>query len=341
MSPRPTLSIGLPTFNRAHYLAHTLDTLLGQTHGDFELVAVDNASTDDTWDILQRHARQDRRLRVFRNDTNLGISANCTLAFQHTTGDFFVYAGDDDPWREDRLAVLADLLGRDSQVDAVYTGLQLIDAEGRSLPLNSRPMPASSKGVRARYRHAAYLDTRLVLGLFRKSLLKGQPPIRQLLPGNDAYVDATLLLTLLLCREVRHSPEPTLFKRAHADKAWQGDPTQGAEAYRQFVKAHWAYGTLAQRMVAQAPLSPAEKAATRLGLAAGFYRAFFKSLRKYAVQPGVSPAMAAAFHRELALFAEEQHWRYGRGVLWSVTHLWPWLSPAARRTGLVDRTPPG
>ena len=69
---KPRLSIGLPVYNGADYLAQSLDALLGQTFEDFELIISSNASTDQTDDICQAYAARDRRIRFFRQPTNIG-----------------------------------------------------------------------------------------------------------------------------------------------------------------------------------------------------------------------------------------------------------------------------
>src|SRR6266699_7264296 len=72
----PRLRIGLPVYNGEDYLAESLEALLGQTYEDFELIISDNASTDGTADICRRYAKQDSRIRYFRQSRNLGLARN-------------------------------------------------------------------------------------------------------------------------------------------------------------------------------------------------------------------------------------------------------------------------
>ncbi len=69
MSPR--VSIGMPVYNGAPFLAETLDSWLAQDMGDFELIVSDNASTDDTPRILEEYSRRDERLRIQRRSENV------------------------------------------------------------------------------------------------------------------------------------------------------------------------------------------------------------------------------------------------------------------------------
>lgn len=72
----PRVSILVPAFNREHLLAECLLSALHQSLGDFELVVVDNASTDGTWEVCKRVAATDPRVRIFRNNTNIGPVRN-------------------------------------------------------------------------------------------------------------------------------------------------------------------------------------------------------------------------------------------------------------------------
>ena len=72
----PRLTIGLPVYNGQNYLAESLDSLLGQSYEDFELLISDNASTDGTADICRRYEQQDPRIRYIRLPHNIGLAPN-------------------------------------------------------------------------------------------------------------------------------------------------------------------------------------------------------------------------------------------------------------------------
>ncbi|HET6324545.1 MAG TPA: glycosyltransferase, partial [Planctomycetaceae bacterium] len=76
MSAAPPISIGMPVFNGEKYIVEALDSILGQTYSDFELIISDNASNDRTAEICQEFARKDQRIRYFRQSTNLGAPRN-------------------------------------------------------------------------------------------------------------------------------------------------------------------------------------------------------------------------------------------------------------------------
>ena len=100
----PRLSIGLPVYNGADYLAQSLDSLLGQTYEDFELILSSNASTDATDDICRAYAARDSRIRFFRQPTNIGAVPNHYFVFEQATGELFKWASGDDLYARDLLA---------------------------------------------------------------------------------------------------------------------------------------------------------------------------------------------------------------------------------------------
>ena len=70
------ISIALASFNGSNYIREQLDSILFQTYQDFELVICDDCSTDDTWRILEEYAQKDSRIKIFKNETNLGFKKN-------------------------------------------------------------------------------------------------------------------------------------------------------------------------------------------------------------------------------------------------------------------------
>ena len=79
--PRDVLvSIGLPVYNGSNYVAEAIESVLTQTYKNFELIISDNASTDSTQEICQKFAKQDDRIRYYRNAKNLGAGANMIAA---------------------------------------------------------------------------------------------------------------------------------------------------------------------------------------------------------------------------------------------------------------------
>lgn len=92
----PTVSVGMPVYNGADYLAQAIESVLHQTYGDFELLIQDNASTDETAEICRAYAAQDARIDYARNPDNVGAINNFNLVFQRARGRYFKWAAHDD-----------------------------------------------------------------------------------------------------------------------------------------------------------------------------------------------------------------------------------------------------
>jgi glycosyltransferase involved in cell wall biosynthesis len=94
--PVPPLSIILPNYNHAEFLPRCLEAFLGQSFGDFELIVVDDASTDDSFELLQEYARGDSRIRLYRNSENQGVVGTLNRALSYCRGEFVHGAASDD-----------------------------------------------------------------------------------------------------------------------------------------------------------------------------------------------------------------------------------------------------
>ncbi len=94
--PVPRLSVGMPAYNSADYIADAIESILAQSFTDFELIISDNASTDDTQRICEAFAARDGRVRYFRNVRNIGASDNYNAVFHHARGEYFKWASSND-----------------------------------------------------------------------------------------------------------------------------------------------------------------------------------------------------------------------------------------------------
>jgi len=94
----PRLSIGMPVYNASRSVARALESLLAQDFGDFELIVSDNASSDGTRELVQIYADRDRRIRMLRQQSNLGAHANFGCVLGQACGEYFMFAAADDRW---------------------------------------------------------------------------------------------------------------------------------------------------------------------------------------------------------------------------------------------------
>jgi len=84
----PKVSILIPVYNREKFISECIQSALDQTFADFEVVVVDNASDDGTWQICQQFAAKDPRVRIFQNDTNIGPVRNWLACVEKARGEY-------------------------------------------------------------------------------------------------------------------------------------------------------------------------------------------------------------------------------------------------------------
>jgi glycosyltransferase involved in cell wall biosynthesis len=94
----PLLSVTVMTYNRAGTLRETLDSVLPQAAGrpEIEVLVSDNASTDETWEVMRQYCERYPGLRHSRNPTNVGFDGNVVACLENATGEYVAYMSDDD-----------------------------------------------------------------------------------------------------------------------------------------------------------------------------------------------------------------------------------------------------
>jgi glycosyltransferase involved in cell wall biosynthesis len=127
------VSLVLCTYNGSRFLAEQLDSLLAQTYPHVEIIAVDDASTDDTVAVLERYAARDARIRVVANPANLGFARNFERALSLTRGAFIAPCDQDDIWLPDKIEAL---LGAIEGHSMAYCDSTLVDE--RAAPMGHR-----------------------------------------------------------------------------------------------------------------------------------------------------------------------------------------------------------
>src|SRR5882672_6607215 len=130
MTSGPSVTLGLPVFNGEAFLVQSLETILGQTYGDFELIISDNASTDGTPDIVHDYAARDTRIRCFRQATNVGAGNNWSFVAEQARGRWVKWVSANDEYSPRLLEDCLEPLLRDTSVVLCYGRTQLIDIAG-------------------------------------------------------------------------------------------------------------------------------------------------------------------------------------------------------------------
>ena len=119
----------MATYNGEKYLREQIDSILNQTIQDFELIVCDDCSTDTTWNILLEYQSQDKRIKCYRNEENLGFKKNFEKAIKLCTGEYIALSDQDDIWLPEHLEKLVNIIG---VTDIACGNSELIDKTGKS-----------------------------------------------------------------------------------------------------------------------------------------------------------------------------------------------------------------
>jgi glycosyltransferase involved in cell wall biosynthesis len=126
----PQISVIIASYNYAHYISESISSVLMQDVPSMELIVVDNASTDNTDEVLA-HFSGDSRLRYFKNATNIGLAPNHNRGLELARGRYILFVSADDRLLPGHLRRSLDYLEEHPDVDMVYGGAIFIDAQSR------------------------------------------------------------------------------------------------------------------------------------------------------------------------------------------------------------------
>lgn len=210
---RPQVSIGMPVYNGEPHLQDALDSLLAQTHGDFELVIRDNASTDGTQQICRRAAAAHGNVRYTRNAENLGPVANFCKVLEDARGKYFMWAAHDDLWSPGYVSALAAALEETPQ--AVLATARTVQLDEDAMPTD-RPdePPAGQRSALANLRVLySYQAASWIYGLYHTDWLRAHVHEFETEQYPVWSSDILWLASIILRRPVTGSAEATISKR--------------------------------------------------------------------------------------------------------------------------------
>jgi len=137
----PSVAVVIPSYNCAHYLAEAVDSVLAQTYRDFEVIVIDDGSTDNTAEVA---ARFGSRIRCIHQE-NRGLPAARNRGIRESQSPYIAFLDADDAWFPEKLAEQIPAFSADPEVGLVYSDLQVLYDDGQLAPsfLGTRPLAAS------------------------------------------------------------------------------------------------------------------------------------------------------------------------------------------------------
>lgn len=238
----PRLTVGIPTFNRATWLRESISSVLAQSFTDLRLVISDNASDDETPDVVRGFA--DPRIQYVRSPHNIGAIGNLNRLISLAESEFLVLLPDDDLLYPGHLEAAVEILGRLPSAGVVHSAFHEIDAGGRFIrcvqPVNSRTRTA----IQPRDRALEWLiGSRYGLcfpsSVYRTAAIRDAGGFRA---ADEPFGDRKLWMRLALTWDFAYVSEPLVAFRAHdhgitsklaADRGRVADARERALLYAQ------------------------------------------------------------------------------------------------------------
>jgi len=134
------VSVIMPVFNCETFLGEALESILRQSYSNFEVIVVDDCSTDGTRFILESYQEKDTRIKVFRNRRNLGVGASLNRAISQASGTYLARADADDVMDPARIVTELEFLDAHQGVVAVGSWTKVIDTKGKIIGVRKMPL---------------------------------------------------------------------------------------------------------------------------------------------------------------------------------------------------------
>ena len=221
------VSVVIPTYNMAAYVGQAIDSVLAQTFHDFEIVVVDDGSTDGTPELLAQYGP---RVRVLRQPNRGGAGA-LNAGIRAGRGEWIAWLSADDLWEPRKLEKEVEAARRFPHAALVYTDYVYVDASGKALSLEHFPLPSTRR--------------RTLLRLFRRCFVNGSTTLIRrdvfdavgFFDEADRYApDWDMWFRIAASYDFAHVPEALVRYRIHgAQTSARGDVMERA-ARRVFAK---------------------------------------------------------------------------------------------------------
>jgi glycosyltransferase involved in cell wall biosynthesis/2'-5' RNA ligase len=208
----PLVSIGMPVYNEEKYIRQALNSLLGQTYKNFELIISDNASTDRTQETCLEYTARDKRVRYYRNAMNMGALWNFNQVFGLSTGEYFMWTGAHDLWSNNYIRSCLETLKNDSSVVVAYPRTIWIDENNNELNIKSGFTDTRGCGVLSRFNLTLWTNQHAIYGVIRSDALKKTRLNKQMIGSG-----AVLLGELSILGEFAHVPGAVWYRRKNRE----------------------------------------------------------------------------------------------------------------------------
>lgn len=125
----PKVSIITPLYNSSDFIAETIESVLNQTYSEWEMIIVDDCSTDNSVEIVKEYANKDKRINLIVLEENIGAAAARNVALENASGRFIAFLDSDDLWKSDKLKKQTDFMKKNN-IAFSFSSYEVINQDG-------------------------------------------------------------------------------------------------------------------------------------------------------------------------------------------------------------------
>ncbi|KPK84167.1 MAG: hypothetical protein AMS27_10725 [Bacteroides sp. SM23_62_1] len=142
------VSIIMPVYNCEKYVGEAIESVLAQSFKDFEFIIIDDGSDDNTSQIIEEYDKTDNRIRILRNEQNLGVVKSLNIGLRQSVGEYIARIDADDIWLPEKLEKQIIYLEKNGDIGMLATSKLNIDADGKIRERDKYPKTYSYKDIR-------------------------------------------------------------------------------------------------------------------------------------------------------------------------------------------------
>ncbi|TBW27749.1 glycosyltransferase family 2 protein [Gramella sp. KN1008] len=146
------VSVIMPAYNSEAFISEAILSVLQQTYPNWELLIIDDGSSDSSFQIIEKYSKTEARIRILKNPTNQGTHISRNKGIKAATGDFIAFVDADDRWKPEKLQKQLQILSKEG-IPACFSSYELISEDGK--PLNKKiealPVLTYDKLLKANY----------------------------------------------------------------------------------------------------------------------------------------------------------------------------------------------
>lgn len=202
----PKITVLMAAYNAADYIGQSIDSILGQTFKDFELLIIDDGSTDNTVDIISN--QKDQRIRLIQNPQNMGVSYSRNVALKEAQGEYLAIMDSDDIALPQRLEIQIQQFNNREELAAIGASAYVINADGTLTKEIMLPICDTNKLHASLLLYNSFVHSTMMIRLSVFKEMGGYPPY-------SIGEDYGFFSKIALKYEVNNIPDILLEYRSH------------------------------------------------------------------------------------------------------------------------------